>query len=320
MGTPEIIFGLLVLAVGVFATAAYGMIPVDDKTARGCFYATAFFLIAVGIELGIVTSWPLGIKMLAAGSVAFVAIAGLTYVLNSRPFITGDSQTTQHDIEVLPPERGYLLLWDPPNKMYIQSVPWPGDKLPPEGAGVPSPQFRIKNLGTAVPRNLRLHWKLLLGEKDFLAAIEKPELFRMYNARFDAKESRFYIGGGETKTNEWNALLTWEFTSTMLFLAPEINNTTYVHSPIPYSTYQLIDIYSCAMISDDRRSRALITVPLTLTISWDEPSGGKPISFSVRAIIQGMDPGTQIKDTNDVPGPIPKITGTIGFEVEPLSP
>ena len=144
MGTPEIIFGLLVLAVGVFATAAYGMIPVDDKTARGCFYATAFFLIAVGIELGIVTSWPLGIKMLAAGSVAFVAIAGLTYVLNSRPFITGDSQTTQHDIEVLPPERGYLLLWDPPNKMYIQSVPWPGDKLPRKAQAFHhrcSPQF-----------------------------------------------------------------------------------------------------------------------------------------------------------------------------------
>lgn len=319
MGTPEIIFGLLVLAVGVFATAAYGMIPVDDKAARGCFYATAFFLIAVGIELGIVTSWPLGIKMLAAGSVAFVAIAGLTYILNSRPFITGGSQQLSTILRCFLRSVDIFFFGTPQTKCISKASRGP-EISSPEGAGVPSPQFRIKNLGTAVPRNLRLHWKLLLGEKDFLAAIEKPELFRMYNARFDAKESRFYIGGGETKTNEWNALLTWEFTSTVLFLAPEINNTTYVHSPIPYSTYQLIDIYSCAMISDDRRSRALITVPLTLTISWDEPSGGKPISFSVRAIIQGMDPGTQIKDTNDVLGPIPKITGTIGFEVEPLSP
>ena len=88
----------------------------------------------------------------------------------------------------------------------------------------------------------------------------------------------------------------------MPFLAPEMNNTSYVYSPIPYSIYQLIDIYSCAVISSDRRSRALITVPLTLTISWDKPSGGKPISFSVRAIIQGMDPGSQIKNADDVLG------------------
>ena len=165
MGMPESIFGMLVLAVGLFATAAYGMITVDRKTARRCFYATAFFLIAIGIELGIVTSWPLGIKMLVAGSFAFVAIAGLTYVLNSTPFIAGDGQTTQPDVEVLAPERGYLLLW-PPAKMYIQSVPWPGDKLPPEGAGVPSPQFRIKNLGTAVARNLRLHWRELAAGRE----------------------------------------------------------------------------------------------------------------------------------------------------------
>ena len=266
------------------------------------------------------------VTLMSVSAVALLVGFGV-YGLQRLGLAGGDEtvkETAQPDIEVLAPERGYLLRWDPPAKMYIQSVPWEGGKLPPEGGAIPSPspQFRIKNLGAAVARNLRLQWKLLLDEKDFLNVIAKPELFQAYKGKFDQNSGRFYIGGGETKTNDWGALLAWDYTWSMLYLAPEMNNTSYVYSPIPYGIYQLVEIYSCAVISSDPFSRDLITVPLTLTISWEKPSGGKPVSFSVRAIIQSMgnNPGTQMKDANDVWVPIPKVVGTIGFEVEALSP
>ena len=264
------------------------------------------------------------VTLMSVSAVAFLVGLGV-YGLQRLGLAGGDEtvkETTQPDIEVLAPELGYLLRWDPPAKMYIQSVPWEGGNLPPEGTAVPSPRFRIKNLGAAVARNLQLKWKLLLDEKEFLNAIAKPELFRKYNARFDEQSGRFYIGGGKTDTNEWNALLAGDYTWSMPFLAPEMNNTSYVDSPIPYGIYQLVEIYSCALISNDPLSRELISVPLTLTISWDKPTGGKPVSFSVRAIIQSMayGPGSKIKDASDEWVQPPKVMGTIGFQVELLSP
>jgi hypothetical protein len=264
------------------------------------------------------------VTLMSVSAVAFFVGLGV-YGLQRLGLAGGDEtvkETAQPDIEVLAPERGYLLRWDPPEKMYIQSVPWEGGKLPPEGGAIPSPQFRKKNLGAAVARNLRLQWKLLLDEKDFLNAIAKPKLFLAYKARFDRNSSRFYIGGGETKTNEWGTLLAWDYAWSMPYLAPEMNNTSYVYSPIPYGIYQLVEIYSCAVISDDPLSRNLITVPLTLTISWEKPLDGKPVSFSVRTIIQNMayGPSSKIKDASDEWVSPPKVMGTIGFEVEPLSP
>ena len=65
----------------------------------------------------------------------------------------------------------------------------------------------------------------------------------------------------------------------MPFLIPEMNNTSFVFSPIPYNIYQLIEIYSCAQISDNPSSRDLIPVPLTLTISWEKTNWGQTIIF-----------------------------------------
>jgi hypothetical protein len=314
------------LVVAFIGTGAYAVLSIADfRAARRGFWATAICFAAIGIVLGFMTTWPLPIRIAICAVFMAAAGGGLIWVLDylkAREALGIASQDAQPDIEVLAPERGYLLRWDPPARMYIQSVPWEGGHLPPEGGGVLSPPFRLKNLGTPVARNLRLHWKLLLDEKDFLSAIEKPESFRTYKARFDQSSSRFYIGGGQTDTNEWNAFLAQDYTWSMPFLTPEMNNTTFVFSPIPYNIYQLIEIYSCAEISDNPLSRDLITVPLTLTISWEKPSGGKPISFSIRAIIQNMNSGSggKMKNADDEWVPIPKVIGVIGFEVEPLSP
>ena len=108
----------------------------------------------------------------------------------------------------------------------------------------------------------------------------------------------------------------------MRFLTPEMDNASYVYSPIPYNIYQLIEIYSCAEISNNPLSRDPITVPLILTISWEKPTGGKPISFSIQAVVQSMSngSGSKMKNANDEWVPMPKIIGTIGFEVERASP
>ena len=299
------IFTLLLFVVAFLGTGAYAVLSIADfRAARRGFWATASCFAAIGLVLGFMTAWPLPVRIAICATFMAVAGGGLIWVLdylNAREVLGLDSQAAQPDIEVLAPEHGYVLVWDPPARMYIQSMPWEGGKLPPEGGAIPSPAFRLKNLGNSVARNLRLHWRLLLEEEEFLSVIEKAALFRTYKARYDQSSSRFYFGDAQNKTNEWNAFLTGDYTWSMPFLIPEMNNTSYVYSPIPYNIYQLIEIYSCAQISNNPSSRDLIRVPLALTISWERPTGGKPLSFSIRAVIQSISngPGSKMKNAND---------------------
>ena len=105
----------------------------DFRAARRGFWATAFSFASIGIVLGIMTAWPLPVRMVICAVFMAVAGGGLIWVLDylkAREALGIDSQAAQPDIEVLAPERGYVLLWDPPARMYIQSMPWDGGKLP----------------------------------------------------------------------------------------------------------------------------------------------------------------------------------------------
>jgi primosomal protein N'' len=98
MDSPGTLLTILVLLVGLFATAGYGLMSVAQyRAARGAFALTAFCLAAIGVELGLVMAWPLPAKILVAGCFGFLAAGGLVYSINSISLLdkpNGNTATT----------------------------------------------------------------------------------------------------------------------------------------------------------------------------------------------------------------------------------
>jgi hypothetical protein len=140
MDNPIIILTVLVLLVGLFATAGYGLMSVaQHRGARVAFCTAAFLFAAIGIELGLVMTWPLSVQIVVAGLFAFAAAGTLVYVLNSvsvlqnaskKPdaYIIADCYRSQYPNER--PVNGdiYALIKDVPPpatpSIEIAAVPW----------------------------------------------------------------------------------------------------------------------------------------------------------------------------------------------------
>ena len=81
---PGTILTIFALVVGLLATAGYGAMSVAQyRAARVAFVTTAVFFAAIGIELGLVMAWPLGVKIAVAGCFGFAAAGALVYALHS---------------------------------------------------------------------------------------------------------------------------------------------------------------------------------------------------------------------------------------------
>ncbi len=226
----------------------------------------------------------------------------------------------QPDFVILPPDGGSrVLLWGPPQEMYMQTVNWKG-KLPKSFVGGPYPLFRIKNLGATTAFSVRAKWEQGIEETSFISMISRSSAFQKYNAKYNDKEGRFSIGGEETKTNQWNTLIYGDFTQTFPFIAPQIDNTTYVEFAIPI--YTLAEIYFCAAISgqSDPTSSEPISIPFKLTISWDRPEGGAAAIFNVIATARNMNknpPGrSQLMTEDGAWRNPPLVMAEITFEIE----
>jgi hypothetical protein len=102
MDNPGTIFAIFTLLVGLLATAGYGLMSVAQyKGARAAFYATAFFLFAIGVELGLVMAWPLYAKIFVAGCFGFVAAGALVYALHSVSLFEKSQATKKAPKETL---------------------------------------------------------------------------------------------------------------------------------------------------------------------------------------------------------------------------
>jgi hypothetical protein len=115
-----------------------------------------------------------------------------------------------------------------------------------------------------------------------------------------------------------------EYTFSLPYLAPAVDNTSYVSVPIPYFIYSYAEIYFAAVISGDPL-KELVKVPFRLTISWDRPSEREPTIFIVTATARNMQAsspvaGEQIEDKNGKMRAAPKVMAEITFDVEQIAP
>jgi hypothetical protein len=215
----------------------------------------------------------------------------------------------QPDIVVIPPSMNYLLLWNPPQQTFIRSIPLKEGKIPREfnTMAVPSPPFRVKNLGPVVAHDVHMHWEQIIDERQLKNIINKSELFGRYPAPNDKPE------------------MNKEFTCNIPYIAPTVDNTSYIEIPIPYYMYLFAETYFTAAIFGNLLSDELITVPFRLTVSWERPPGAPPLNFIVSAIARNMHPypivnGEQFHDEDGKTHPMPKIMAEITFNVQQIAP
>jgi hypothetical protein len=171
METVGTILGVLCLVAGLLGSGAYAVLSMADfLAARRGFWATAIIFSAIGLVLGVMTTWPLPIRMLVCAAFFSVAGAGLVWVLDYLKVREAlGIESPQPNIVVIPPLiNNYILVWDPPQQPHILSSPLTitgkvpallkiGD-LPDPNREEPSPLFRVKNLGS-VAHTVRMHWE-----------------------------------------------------------------------------------------------------------------------------------------------------------------
>ncbi len=235
-------------------------------------------------------------------------LLGFWLIWKTRPARNEAIASSQPDIVVVAPPMNYVLMWDPPRDTFIKSVPSRGGKIASELHWGQSPPFRFKNLGSVVAHNVRLHWEQTMDEQQLLDEINKSEMFKTYPSSNDKKDMRYR-----------------EFTFEIPFLAPEIDNMSFVNVPIPYYVYLYAETYFTAVISGDQLIKELITVQFRLTISWDRPPCVKQTIFVVTATARNTHPypfveGVQFEDEDGKMHPLPKVMAEITFNVKQIAP
>jgi hypothetical protein len=81
--TAGLLVTILFFIAAFIGSAAYAVLSMSDfRAARRGFWATAISFAAIGLVLGIMTAWPLPVRMLIATAFAIVAAAGLVWVVD----------------------------------------------------------------------------------------------------------------------------------------------------------------------------------------------------------------------------------------------
>jgi hypothetical protein len=105
-----IIFTILGLLVGLLATAGYGLMSVAQyRGARIAFSGTALFFAAIGLELGLVMTWPLPAKIIVAGCFGFAAAGALVYAFHSVSLLQKPAIKAQEPPSAAKPPAPYII-------------------------------------------------------------------------------------------------------------------------------------------------------------------------------------------------------------------
>jgi hypothetical protein len=257
--------------------------------------SVALLFAFLGFSASNLPSWGAVVGATAVVVAVLIAEGGLLY----WHFHAG---VTQVDIIIVPPSENSILTWDPPRDVSIRTVRLNGGAIPPD-SGSRGPIFRIKNLGSAVINDVLLRWGQLGDEKQLQDAIAKVSAFKEFNVdNHDLRRS--------------------EYTFKLPFLAPEIDNKSYVDLPIPYYVYRFAEVYIAAILAVNPLMTDTIQVPFRLTITWDQPSYGSE-QFMVIIIARNMNPNPpptkneqMMKLSDGTSRPLPKVIAELTFNIE----
>jgi hypothetical protein len=290
---------------GIVRTAEFALAAAAALVALGA--GGDLFVVTIALSVALLFAF-LGFS--GSNLPSWKAVVGATAVVAAVLLAEGGllywhfhASVAQVDIIVVPPSENSILTWDPPRDVSIRTVRLNGGAIPPD-SGSRGPIFRIKNLGSAVIHDVSLRWDQLGDERQLQDAIAKVSTFKEFNVDNPDVRRR-------------------DYTVTLPFLAPEIDNRSYFDLPIPYYVYRFAEVYIAAVLAANPLRADTIEVPFRLTISWDQPSYGSE-KFKVVIIARNMNPNPpqtkeeqMMKLSDGTSRPLPNITAELTFNIEP---
>src|SRR6185437_7280602 len=292
-------FTILLFVAAFLGAGAYAVLSIADfRAARRGFWATATSFAAIGLVLGLMTTWPLPVRIIIAAAFGAVAIGSLTWVLDYLRTWEGlgISEANQPDIIMLSPTHTYKVGWNATSNLEITFLPARRDDET-EPLKTMAPIFQIKNIGSALAKSVTIDWDATAI--DIRGAVHDSDRLKGFSVKFTDTHFGIFSGNaddpkaidemngfrGITSTPTFKgyySVYSQLATTRIPYMAPEINNTAYQDAILPPQIIEVLGLYVVAAIVDRPPSSPWVALPpLFATIRWQNPENGKPLRYRI---------------------------------------
>lgn len=234
-------------------------------------------------------------------------ICGVGFLIFTSIYFLSSSTLTRRtapDILLVSPVYEYSLVWNADTNVEIIMLP---NRGPTETAPLKTglPLFRIKNIGKAVATQLQIEWEA--QHIDLNKTVDTSARLNGYDVRLS--ETQFAVFRGmpddrmlnQAKKIEVRGVISGQSaqgyacgyaekaTSSLPYLAPVIDNTTYLEIPLPYQIANLVGVYIVAAMPYQPPAGWQKFLSIIATIKWI--GEGPEQQFRYRIDVEALDIG-----------------------------
>jgi hypothetical protein len=287
---------------------------------RRSYSAMIGFVIAIAAfakEYGFSLPFPASVYWMgASASLAFAYFKAVWKLHRER------DAKKKPDIVLLEPRHHYSLIWDAPRSLQIITEP----KLA-NGEGRPlgtrRPVFRLKNIGDASARNIRLSWTI---DQHFSLETIVKNSRRMVKHNYVVKSNSAHSTRGDD--NSIVRIVATQKTSgesKLPYLVPQLDQESSVPIEIPSELYEAVEIYFAAVLPDDRPYQ---NAELTCTVRIDCAGSPNYQTQKYRVNIVAHDRNSAMPREAEIPvsllqemglKPKPALGAEVRFSVEAIA-
>lgn len=298
------IFTIILFIVAFVGAGAYAVVGIADfRSARLGFLATAAIFAGLGVALGIMTTWPLPVRISISAFFAALAFGSLIWVLDYlkvRERLGVETTASQPDIILLPPTHTYKVTWNASSNLEISIAPIrrPEETEPLKTA---VPAFQIKNIGSATAKSITIDWDA--RSIDLIAAVHNSERLKNFSVKFTDTHYGIFSGAiddakakdsmkglrGVTVGPEYKgyqSVYSQTGAAQPPYMAPEINNTAYQDAVLPMQITGVLELFIVATIVDYQPLASKVPLPpIFATVRWGSPENGKPARYRIDSVV-----------------------------------
>lgn len=205
-----------------------------------------------------------------------------------------NAKDSESDIIILPPENYYVTIWDPPKDLQIVTRPkWHSPLKHHSDARLPL--FRMKNVGGTVLQKISISWDFLLTPS-IDSFVQSSPIFTIY--KFSWGNGLYGFEATDPSGNKgWAAAYAEKDVENLPYLAPTIDNESYVYIAFPPRVWASIEIAALYLLSRQEAENALrrrIALPscnlkFSILAEWEHPKSSHE-RFDFLASIQSTKP------------------------------
>jgi hypothetical protein len=329
-------FTILLFIAAFLGSGAYAVLSIADfRAARRGFWATATSFAAIGVVLGLMTTWPLPARITIAAVFAAVAFGSLTWVLDYlrvRERLGIEATANQPDIILLPPTHTYKLTWSASSNLEMVILPSRRpEETEPLRTGLPT--LQIKNIGSGIAKSVTIEWDA--QSIDLKAVLHNSERLEKFTIKLS--DTNFGIFSGVPDDSKVTGLMnttdrgvtagpnykgylgsySQNVTTQFPYMAPEINNTSYQDAVLPLQIAHVLELYIVATMPEGQPNHYRFSLPpIFATVRWESPQNGKPSRYRIDVTAINLKPWATV---NQKPVALsPDIEADVQFTVTPV--